>query len=138
LKDIPPVAWIIGIFLILAVGTYFYSRAGGSNLPPPFISWSHLEGLRENVQYRRFTLDAKTSKERIVPPYKITVERITDQPVRDKFVARYILRIRPESPLSIEKTWVGKGVDFGLIDVKPTEVFGDVRLVSLRNLETTE
>ena len=134
MKGLPPMVWIIGIFLIGAVGILLYSRIGPDALPPAENAWSYAEQFRRSIQFRRSNLGKGEKQEMIQLPYRIELQRLDDLP-GELSVARYVLKTRPLKYVPKLNAWVGPGVDMALIDVNPFGPLGDVRFVALHRLE---
>ncbi len=135
MKDIPGIFWILALAFVAGVGLLIYSRSEPYTVPQVLSAWDHVEGFRQNLEYRRVNMTVGSSRENVVPPYRLIAQRLADAE-RPAHVARYILRIRLlDSGLELNP-WLQDGLDVGLIDTQPGNVLGSVRLVAVRKLET--
>jgi len=130
MRDIPGVAWIIGFFVFGAFGIFVYAKLGPTTLPPPTPLWKYVEDFRDNIQYRRTSLQVGQVVEVNETPYQIHMERLGNHKIDSNEAAKYILQIKPLGSLPMDKPWLGLGIDLGLVDFKPNETMGDARWVS--------
>lgn len=138
MRDIPGVAWILGIFLFCAFGIFSYSKLGSTTIAPPTTVWKYIEELRSNIQYRRIDLKVNQSTDIKEAPYEIHIERLPNQKIdADHEVAKYMMNIKPSQTLPVDRPWLGLGVEMGWVDFRPSEAVGSVRLVSVHKLTET-
>ncbi|MFH1018972.1 MAG: hypothetical protein V1798_12455 [Pseudomonadota bacterium] len=136
MRDIPGIFWIL-ILTFVAGGTlFFYSSLGPGSVPHAESAWQHVEEFRQNLEYRRVGMAVGATQESVAPPYRIIALRLADSEV-PTHVARYILRVRSlDTGLKMNR-WLKDGLDVDLIDLKPGNVLGSVRLVAARRLSDT-
>jgi hypothetical protein len=134
MKDLPAMVWIIGAFILLSVATIVYARSGMEEYPTPENAWMAVEQIKDGLKFRRLTLAPEQRQESLLPPYRVRIDRLPDVEVETP-LARYLLQVRPLVPLSLFNRWMAQGVDIGLIDERPSDIVGAVRMVAFRKLE---
>jgi hypothetical protein len=133
MKDIPGLFFILILVFVAGGGLFAYSRMGPAPVPNAESAWEYVEAFRQNLEYRRVNLAVGATRESNLPPYHFTAQRLSDvdQPT---LVARYILKIRLLEGAGRINPWLQDGLDVGLIDLKPGNILGSVRLVASRKL----
>ena len=134
MKDIPGIFWILLLTFVAGSGILLYSRLGPSAVPQAHSAWEHVEAFRQDVEYRRGTLAVGATRENVAPPYRVVARRLSDAEVPTRS-ARYILRIRLLDEYKMLNQWLQGGLEVGLVDLKPGNVLGSVRLVTARRIE---
>ncbi|MFH1262608.1 MAG: hypothetical protein V1495_04075 [Pseudomonadota bacterium] len=135
MRDIPGVAWILGGFVLFAIILFIYSKTGPVLLPPAESAWSQVEEIRAKLTTRKITLRVSEARDETAPPYRLELRRLKDLE-GSPGAARYLLELRPMSFHLLKDSWLGSGVEVAFLDLQPTEMFGIIRLVSLRKVDT--
>ena len=70
MRDLPGIFWILVLTFVSGTGLFIYARVGPSPVPSAETVWGHVEGLRQNLEYRRVNLEVGTQRESVAPPYR--------------------------------------------------------------------
>lgn len=132
MRDIPGLAWILGIFAIGAIGLFFYTRLGPGALPQARSIWADVEKVRMEIETRNLKISPRESSGMKVYPFSLQIDRLSNQPMKEGSAARYILHFTGPAKIGSNAAWLSAGVDVGLVDLNPEGLVGTVRLAAVQ------
>ncbi len=134
MKDLPPIVWILGVFVFFAILIGIYSSSRPDPIPPARSAWTYVEQFRKDIEFRRKDIRPGMNQELIEVPYRVVMERLSDVST-PQVLSRYVIHIYPSGKVPMDRPWFGSGADILLVDSEPKEGIGKVRMVAMRRVE---
>jgi hypothetical protein len=135
LKDLPGLAWILGLFVPAALLLIVVARMGPKPLPPVANVWTEVDQVRQGLAARSLKLNLGETHEELKPPFVLQTQRVADSILNGEKTQQYIVRLKLKKKIADLELWAPGGFEVGMVDLNPAGAVGDIRLASVRKLE---